>query len=160
MYNNSSVYQGKLSKYQTEGRNTVQSVYEKDPYNAYQNFLYRRALYGLNVYTPEEIQKMHGDKKKRIVKVHKRAQALINLVKQQCLTSMTNNIFRKFYNSPLAKEICSNEVLDSEIKCTIDFKDLKLSKETIIQKLVNNNILPKNFYELTENQEFNKTSTV
>jgi CRISPR/Cas system CSM-associated protein Csm2 small subunit len=150
MYNNSPVYQGKASKYQTERTTIVQSVFEKDPFNAYQNFLYRRALYGLNVYSPEEIQKMHGDKKKRILKVNKRAQTLINLLKQQHLISVTNNIFRKFYKSSLAQEICKNEEIDSEVKCTLDFKDLKLSKETIVQKLIDNNILPRNFYELKE----------
>ena len=48
--------------------------FEKDPFNSYQNFLYKRALFGLSVYQKDELEKMHWDKKRRIEKVHQRAQ--------------------------------------------------------------------------------------
>ena len=79
------VYEGRLGTYQKYG-NTYRKTniaYERDKFNGYQNFLYKRALFGLAVYTQEELEKMHTDKKKRIQKVHSRAQHILNLWKQE-----------------------------------------------------------------------------
>ena len=45
---------------------TVMS-YEKDGYNQYQNYLYKRALYGLNALTEQELAIMCSKKKQRII---------------------------------------------------------------------------------------------
>jgi len=96
-------YTGKLSEYQKfPKRFTSQVIYEQDRFNAYQNFLYKRALFGLSVYSKEEIDAMHYAKKKRIAGVHLRAQKVLNICK----------------------------------------------KENIIEKLIQERILPSNFYEL------------
>ena len=55
-------YNGKVRKYQQEGNkhnNKRYCTYEVDEFNQYQNFLYRRALFGLKVYAPDEIGRAH-----------------------------------------------------------------------------------------------------
>ena len=53
-----------------------------DQYSQYQNFLYKRALYGLKSLPTEEVEKMSKPKKIRISRVHRRAQRVLNEAKQ------------------------------------------------------------------------------
>ena len=52
-------------------KNFVKQEYEKDPYNSRQNFLYKRALLGVAVYSDQEINEMSTDKLKRINKIRR-----------------------------------------------------------------------------------------
>jgi len=116
----------------------------------YQNFLYRRALYGLKIYEPEEINQMHWQKRKRITKVHKRTQMLLNKIKQTKLINTTNSIFSIFHKSVLAKEIIdNNSTTDPEFVCTIPFKDINITKNDIIEELIKNGLLPYNFRKIS-----------
>ena len=45
--------------------------YEQDKYSEYQNYLYKRALYGLNYLNEQEIVTMCSKKKQRIVLIIK-----------------------------------------------------------------------------------------
>ena len=56
-------------------------VFEQDKYNTYQNYLYKRVLYGLDSLTIEELNSMCSKKKTRIINVNKRAQIVINYQK-------------------------------------------------------------------------------
>ena len=60
-------YYGLLEQYQLypDKFNTVN--YKK--LNPEQHFLFKRVLHGLKVYKPEEVKKLHWDKRKRITKV-------------------------------------------------------------------------------------------
>ena len=51
--------------------------------NPRQHFMFKRVLHGLRLYTKDEIEKMHWDKKRRIIKVWKRSQDVINRWKQK-----------------------------------------------------------------------------
>ena len=66
-------YYGILTEYQLHPESIVNSLsYTK--LNPYQHFLFKRVLHGLKVYKPEEVKKLHWDKKRRITKVWKRSQ--------------------------------------------------------------------------------------
>ena len=69
---------------------TYSLQFEKDPYSQQQNLLYKRAMFGLNIYSKEEIQQMHWQKRKRIKKVQIRAQKELNLWKQELVNNLTN----------------------------------------------------------------------
>jgi len=150
------LYKGKLNNYQLEGNkfnDKKVSKIEQGPYNEYQNLLYNRVLYGLSVFSKEELQVMHWEKKKRITKVNLRTKAILNIWKQE----ITNKLFDKFFKpkfinskSEFGKEfinLYSNET-DSEIEIKIPFKTLGIFKKDIITKLIVESLLPKNFYEL------------
>lgn len=149
------VYSGNLSEYQTKGNRYVKHhvVYEKDKFNQYQNFLYKRALYGMSVYSEEEQSKMHWDKKKRIMKVHERAQYVLNEWKQKITHRVTSGILGElFHHSTFIKEYSEKfaDVVDPKYISPLDFKSLGISKDEIVEKLIQEKILPANFYQLTE----------
>ena len=149
-------YDGKLGSYQRYGNKLQRQPlqYEKDPFNSYQNFLYKRALFGLAVYTQDELDKMHTDKKKRVEKVHTRAQSLLNLWKQEIAGKCVLDILNKmFWHSDLVKDFTEkfgNDTDPSYIS-KMDFKSLGVSKVDIVNKLIQEKILPNNFYQLTGN---------
>lgn len=136
--NNSINYSGKLKNYQ---------LYEVDKFNKYQNFLYKRALYGLSMFEEKEIKQMHWQKRKRIIKVHKKAQNALNLYKQEKTNRYTKEFFKLFYKSKLCKELLE-DFIDPDYINDLDFKSLKISKEDIIKIFIKNSVLPKNFYKL------------
>jgi hypothetical protein len=121
-------------------------IYEQDPYNEYQNFLYKRALFGLKMYNQEELNNMHPEKKERINKVHTRAQYVLNLWKQEKIIESTNKILSLFKKTSLAGVIIDlYSKPDPKFTSKINFKDLGISKEMIINKLLEEKILPKEF---------------
>ena len=148
-------YEGKLSSYQRYGKQFQKSKvqFEKDPFTPYQNFLYKRALFGLSVYGEEELSKMHWDKKKRIEKVHNRAQQVLNLWKQELTNNWASDLLSKlFWHSALAKDYKEKFAcdIDPTYISTVEFKDLGISKLQIVNKLIEEKILPSNFYKLKE----------
>lgn len=146
------VYSGKLGEYQTKPSKFIgRSVFEQDAFNAYQNFLYKRALFGLSVYSEEELAKMHWDKKKRIEKVHARAQQVLNSWKQELTFKYVSGVLANmFYHSQFVKDYKETfaGVTDPEYISRTEFKDLGIKKEDIVSKLITERILPPNFYQL------------
>jgi len=125
--------------------------YERDLFNNNQNFLYKRALFGLSMYEPDELQIMHQDKIKRINKVNLHAQEILNIWKQQIINSITNEFFTKtFSNSNFVRDIIDKygNYTDTNYISTVDFKSIGMTKKHIADKLIIEGILPHNFYEL------------
>ena len=74
-------YLGLLDEYQLHPPSIINS-FEYNKLNPYQHFLFKRVLHGLNVYKPEEVTKLHWDKRRRVTRVWKRGQKEINRWKQ------------------------------------------------------------------------------
>jgi len=146
---------GKLLNYRLYGdqkRKRYYIQYERDPYNKVQNFLYKRALFGLNIFEKEEITLMHKDKRKRIQKVHKRTQRELTIWKQEIINKLTNDLFELFPKSILAQQLIEQHSTDPSFKNTFSFKELGIKKDHVVEKLYKSGILPNNFYELNENK--------
>lgn len=147
-------YKGSLTNFQTKGssyknKKYQRMSYEKDPYNTHQNHLYKRALYGLKAYTKEEVAKLHPQKAKRITKVNKRAQFVLNLYKQTLTNKAANAIFEiLFPKSKLAKNLKNDENTLKSFQNTISLKDLGITKEMVIDLFIKEKVLPQNFYNL------------
>jgi len=125
--------------------------FEKDPYNKYQNFLYNRALKGLSVYSEEELKTMSYDKRNRIRRVHKRAQHVLNIWKQEIVNKMTNNFFTDIFPDTEFTKMLTNKygnTTDPRFINTLSFKLLKISKVQIIDKLISERVLPRDFKTL------------
>lgn len=141
-------YKGKYSSFQEFGssyKGKRYSQYEQDPYTEQQNFIYKRAMFGLKMYDLDELKSMHWQKKKRIKKVHKRTQEELNMWKQEKLITITNNVIGLF-NSRLADDIITNySQPDPKFISTLSFKDLGIEKRDIINRLVEKGILSKEF---------------
>jgi len=129
-----------------------------EQYSLHQNFLYNRALYGLGIYTPEEVVTMLPEKRKRIIRLYKKTQKIINLWKQEIVNILANKLFTDIFPD-MEFTKCLVEYYgtegDPEYINNMSFKNLKISKEQVINKLIENKILPKNFNEL--NQEENES---
>lgn len=144
-------YVGQLSEYQTTKKKTYME-YEKDSYSAYQNYLYKRALFGLNALTESELVETCSKKKERIFRVYKRGQIILNKLKQQITIQYSNMVFKSLFpNSPLTDFFLENTETDEQFKNTLTFKDLNISKDVIVNVFIKEGILPKNFMEITMN---------
>ena len=123
--------------------------YEQDSYSNYQNYLYKRALYGLSSINEEELNTMCSKKKQRIVNVYKRAQVVLNKLKQQATINYINFIFKTLFpNSPITQFLLADTETDEKFKNTLTFKDLNIEKQDIISIFMLEGILPKNFLSL------------
>lgn len=153
--NNQIMYTGKHSEYQTQGNRLKDKKYVLIEYtilNSVQTFLYNRALFGLSVYEKEEIEKMHWEKRKRIIKVHKRAQGALNVMKQVITNKINSKIITNLFpKSTFAQDFAGDvEETDSEFINKLSFKQLGISKRSVIDKLIAEGILPTNFYQLKD----------
>jgi hypothetical protein len=123
--------------------------YETDGYSQYQNYLYKRALYGLDALTEQELATICSKKKQRIVNVYKRAQVVLNKFKQQITIQYSNFIFKTLFpNSPITDALLADNETDDKFKNTLTIKDLSIHKEQIITIFIAEGILPKNFLSL------------
>jgi hypothetical protein len=130
-------------------------------HNTHQNFLYNRAIYGLSIYTPDEVVIMPPDKRKRILQIHKKTQKILNLWKQEIVNILANKLFTDvFPGMEITKSLTKfGTDGDPEYINNMSFKMLKISKEQIISKLIENKILPKNFNELNKEDHASRISS-
>jgi hypothetical protein len=125
--------------------------YEQDKYSTYQNYLYKRALYGLDALSTQELATMCSKKKQRIINVYKRAQSVLNIAKQKATIHYTNLLFKTLFpKSPLVQVLLDQTETDEKFKNTLNFKDLNITKDDIIGIFISEGILPKNFLSLKE----------
>jgi hypothetical protein len=125
--------------------------YEQDKYSTYQNYLYKRALYGLDALEQKELATMCSKKKQRIINVYNRAQNVLNLFKQKLTIEYTNKLFESLFpKSNLTKAFLECDEVDEKFKNTLTFKDLNITKDDIISIFILEGILPKNFLSLQE----------
>lgn len=133
--------------------------FEKDPYNKVQNFLYNRALYGLNMYSKEEIAELSKPQKVRILKIQRKTQKVLNLWKQEITNGIANEIFiRLFPDMEITKCLVNFYGIEGDERHInmISFKDLNINKEHIITKLITSKVLPKHFRELKIDMDYDK----
>ena len=74
-------YKGSLEEYQLKMQN--KGKYQSITYSSYQNYLYKRALYGIGALNEEERAHICKKKKHRISQVYYKGQIAINLYKQK-----------------------------------------------------------------------------
>ena len=142
-------YSGSLENYQLMNDRPTVMKYETDSYSQYQNYLYKRALYGLDALSQQELAAICSKKKQRIINVYKKAQVILNKFKQQLTIQYTNLLFKTLFpTSPITDFLLADTEVDEKFKNTLTFKDLKISKEQIISIFISEGILPKNFLSL------------
>ena len=141
-------YLGILTEYQLYLKEPKQKlIYTK--LNPHQHFLFKRILHGLKMYKPKEVETMHWDKKRRITKVWKRGQNVINEFKQYVSWQQVKPIFRIFTKSELGREIYEmpfEYLPDYRNKMTL--QELGINYEDLILKFIGLGLLPKNYLGL------------
>lgn len=139
-------YLGILSEYQTQPELIAQRL-DYTKLNPTQHFLFKRVLHGLNVYTPEQVSKLHWDKKRRIKKVWQRGQREVNAWKQVITAKKAMSIFSIFNSTEFGRQLNSipAEEIDPTYVNKISFKDLDITYEDLILFYMKKGLLPKNF---------------
>jgi hypothetical protein len=123
--------------------------FEQDKYNTYQNYLYKRALYGIDSLSVDELNTMCSKKKSRIHNVYNRAQLVVNNYKHRVTKQLTDKLLLSLFpNSSLISELNSYEDVDANYKNTLTFKDLCIHKDQLVELFMLEGILPKNFLSL------------
>ena len=102
------------------------------------------------MYSAEEKAKLHWDKKRRIIRVWKRAQDELNIWKQIICNKKVNAYFRKTFTGPMAEYIISippEETL-KDFKNTMSLRDLGITYEDVILRFMQKGLLPRTFLTL------------
>ena len=141
-------YLGMLSEYQLISNNLVQPIVYTN-LNPKQHFLFKRVLHGLRLYSKEDISKMHWDKKRRIIKVWKRAQDVINRWKQKLCYNDSQKIFAIFASSKLGKAFYEQPFdYMSDYQNKLPLKEVGIDYEHLIVKFISEGLLPSNFFDI------------
>jgi hypothetical protein len=110
-------------------------------------------LYGLSALTQDELATMCSKKKQRVINVYKKAQLVINKLKQEATIKYTNFIFETLFpKSPITQFLLTENETDDKLINTLNFKDLKIDKSQIIAIFIAEGVLPKNFLNLEKAQ--------
>lgn len=115
-----------------------------------QNYLYKKAILGMEGVPVDIVPKLSPEQVKEIIREHNRVQRFLNEWKQEICSIKSNNLLEKLFpNSRFVKQLVTDY---SKPHCkftnTLSFKDLGVNKEMIIDKLIEKEFLPGNFYEL------------
>ena len=144
-------YLGILKEYQLHPPSIVNSL-DYTKLNQYQVFLFKRVLHGMNAYKAEEISTMHWDKKRRIKKVWKRGQNVINRMKQRLTNKRANKLLNDsvWAHTSVIKQltIIPIDITDDSLINRMSLKDLGIQYEDLIIKFYYEGLLPKNYFEL------------
>jgi len=122
--------------------------YTGQNYNQVQNFLYKRALFGLGIYNKQELKELTPKEKSKVISLHNRTRKELNKLKQQLVIKQSNYFFSLFPNSALAKDILDNPFIDPKLGNKFSFSDFGIKKEHVIDLLIEVNVLPKNFHQI------------
>ena len=113
-----------VSHYQLYAGKTYMQ-YEQDKYSIYQNYLYKRAIYGLGSLSQQELATICSKKKQRINNVYKRAQTVLNTLKQKLTIKYSNDIFQcLFPNSKMTQDILNYSDIDEKYKKLVPLSGL------------------------------------
>lgn len=124
-------------------------TYGAPTYTLKQNELYRRLLIGTNAYEKEELYVMNSTKKNRIKKANRRAQNILNIWKQELTILATNGLFMSLFpEADITTAILEQSETSQNFKNTLNFKDLGIKKEDIVNKFIQAGLLPNNFATL------------
>lgn len=137
-----------LDEIQQTGHKKYQEL-EQPAFNNVQQKLYAEVVYGLNYYSAADVEKLPRSKKQSILARYAKAQRILNRWKQEIVFEKVDAFLMAFFpNSPITKAIVDTKGYDRQSRETHSFKELGLSQEDVAYKLIEVNLLPKNFFEL------------
>jgi len=143
-YNNNDV----VKNIQVHGKNMYQNI-EEFGFNKIQQKLYAETVYGLKAIPNEVLMEMRVEAIRKIQARHARAKEVINNYKQEVSNNNIDTLLAKLFpKSPIVKEMIKVKGVESDIKCFISLKDLKISPKMLAERLIKFKVLPENFFKL------------
>lgn len=141
-----------VKKVQLEGTVKYQEIESQPKFSIKQKELYSKVLYGFKAYTKEEIETMTERKKSNVTILYAKVQRLLSNWKQDLTYNFIDSLLLNIFpNSPVVKQMANTSGRLHEIskEDDISLKDLGITQTMIINKLIENNLLPTDFYQLT-----------
>lgn len=140
-----------IKKIQLEGTVKYQKVEEEVKLSPKQKDLYSKVMYGFKAYTKEEIAVMSKSKRTNVTITYTKAQRVLRNWKQDLTFSFIDRLLLSMFpKSPIVKQMCQVDGHIDEVakEDDISFKDLGISQQQIINKLIQFELLPQNFYQV------------
>lgn len=112
--------------------------------------IYRLAIYGVEALSEQEYKLLTKIEVKRIISKQKHTQKLINRWKQQIVQIKVNSLLSKLFpkSSIISELISDNDYYSDTLINNHSFKELGITKKTLIDKLIELKCLPINFYNI------------
>lgn len=150
-------YDSHVKQIQESGTVRYQTIEESTPSSSFQfspkqKELFARVMYGFKAYTREETVKMNSRVKTNIMIAYTKAQRLLQKWKQDIIFKEVDSFLSTIFpHSPLVKQMVETQghVENVDKRDEISFKDLGITQVTIANKLMEHNLLPQNFFQLT-----------
>jgi hypothetical protein len=118
-------------------------------FNKKQEKMYLEALYGLSIYSEEVVNKLP---KNVVVKIMSRCevvQKILNRWKQEIVNQRVDGLLLSLFpKSPVVKAMVDTTGYDDTLRTNIPFRNLGLNQYEIAKKLVQEKLLPQNFFNL------------
>ena len=129
---------------------TVKKPVQKYKFSNTQNYLYRKAIMGLNGIPEDLVHNMADEHKREICNLARKVQRFLNIWKQEICIEKTNNLFLELFgNTDFTKDLIEDHSMPyPKYFNTLDFKVLGITKEVIIEKLIKEEYLSSNFHDL------------
>lgn len=140
-----------VKKIQLKGTVKYQKIEEQTKFSPKQKDLYSKLLYGFKAYTKEEINAMTESKKINVTINYTKAHRILSRWKQDITFSKLDDLLLfLFPKSPIIKQFVSTKGYINDIpeKDKIFFSEIGINQDAIVNKLIENDLLPKNFYQL------------
>jgi len=146
-------YRGRNSEYNTNNGKRAKALDSVVvDYSKYQNFLYKKALLGLKIYNQNAVKRMKEEEVTTIIRNQKKALRVISVYKQKKVIELSNGLLTAMFpKGRVTSELLTPELSrwGKQYKVTLKNEDLGITKTEIISLLVDNGVLPKDFYELS-----------
>jgi hypothetical protein len=120
-------------------------------FNTQQNKLYKRLIYGVEAMSKSELVELSTAEIRQINRDHRRAAKILNAWKNQIVASYIDKLFGElFWHSTIAESMIkfSKEDDYEDLENTLTFKELGLSKKQVATKLIENGLLPVDFFQM------------
>lgn len=125
----------------------VQDTADKIHLNFVQREMYRRLMYGLNEYSPEQIAALSPFSISRIVNDYNKASRALHVMKARKLYKNETNLVNSIFSHVKIGEKDFDWLL--ELPKTATLKKLGITTRDIINEFIKRKLLPKNFYQLS-----------
>jgi hypothetical protein len=140
-----------VKKIQLQGTVKYQKI-EEFKLTPKQKDVYAKTVYGFKAYTKEELNALSEQARIDVTVTYSKVQRILRNWKQDItFSNLDRFMLALFPNSPVVKAMCAatGHIDDIPKEDEILFKELGIRQEHIIAKLMQVELLPKNFYELT-----------
>jgi hypothetical protein len=114
--------------------------------------IYRLAVYGIEILTEKEVKMLSAIEKARLIENQKQTQIVLNRWKQQITDIQINRTLSKLFpNSKIVHELNlnNNDYYSDTLINYSTFKQLQISNKMILDKLIETEKLPLNFYSIS-----------